>query len=617
MVGADIIAILLLGSPLLGALTTMGLCKKPYISHTVSCSCIGLSAICAVLLLYTVAAEGTVIHINVLQWVDIKGLLVYWSIHIDTLAAIMLIVVTFIALAVHIYSIGYMSCDEHIHKFFVYLSLFSFFMIMLVVSDNLLQLFFGWEGVGLCSYLLIGFWSKRESASTAAMKAFLVNRIGDIALILGIIYTFIAFGSFEFAQIFSKLPIDATTLTIICTLLFIGCMAKSAQVGMHIWLPSAMEGPVPASALIHAATMVTAGVFLLCRLSPLFAYSATTLTIITVVGGITSIFAASIALVQNDIKKIIAYSTCSQIGYMILAIGIGAPTAAMLHLVTHAFFKALLFLSAGNIIYALGGEQDITKMGGIRRKLPFTYSAMLVGSLSMIGIYPLAGFYSKNAIMLTTYSAATPESWHIVYWLGVVITALTAFYSIRLLNHLNKNAVERKVYAPPITMKVPTLLLTIGAISSGYICTTLGMLEPFWKNSSLLSNQQLTAIPFLSILAPIISAIASYILYTRMPWAPERLSVKAGFLYKILVNECYIDKFYNGLFILPAKAIGLKLWHTCDEGLIDGMPRGLASLSQRLASGATYIQSGSVYHYAIIIFTGLLLLLSWTLIGSL
>ena len=430
----QIAAILIVFLPLLSGIINGTFCQRLSKNQAgiISCSAIILSSLLACLVFYHVGIKGNIIHIKIAEWVQIDNIKINWAIYIDQLTAIMFLVVTWVSAVVYIYSLGYIEESETLPRFLSFLSFFTFFMLSLVSADNILQLFFGWEGVGFCSYLLIGFWYYKDSANSASIKAFIVNRIGDFAFILGIIIIIIYSGYADFAGIFSKAQVlseikfniygvELSRLDIICLLLFIGCMGKSAQIGLHIWLPDAMEGPTPVSALIHAATMVTAGVFLVVRCSYLFEYSPIMLQIIASIGAITCLFAASIAITQNDIKKIIAYSTCSQLGYMFLACGVSAYNAAMFHLVTHAFFKALLFLSAGNVIHACH-EQNIFKMGGLKDKMPITYCNFWVGSLAIIGICPLAGFYSKDLILESAYQANSLS----YFVLGIIAAVLTA-----------------------------------------------------------------------------------------------------------------------------------------------------------------------------------------------
>jgi len=458
-------------------------------AQIITCTCLCAAAVISILLFQRVALDGEVIDHTLLHWFDSGTLSVDWALHIDTLTAIMLIVVNGVSSMVHIYSVGYMSHDKSIPRFMAYLSLFTFFMLMLITSANLLQMFFGWEGVGLASYLLINFWYEKVSANNASIKAFLVNRVGDFGFLLGIFGCFLIFGSLEFKVMFPAAAGLASlsfvflghtwpALTTICLLLFIGAMGKSAQLGLHTWLPDAMEGPTPVSALIHAATMVTAGVFMVARLSPLFEYAPGALMVVTIVGALTCITAASIGLTQFDIKRVIAYSTMSQLGYMFFALGVSAYSAAIFHLMTHAFFKALLFLGAGSVIHAMSGEQDMRKMGGLWKKIPFTYAYMWIGSLALAGIgidgiFGMAGFYSKDLIL---ESAIASNTWYgpVAYILGLVAAFMTAFYSWRLILMTFHGAskadhhVQDHVHESPFIMLLPLVPLALGAIFAGW-----------------------------------------------------------------------------------------------------------------------------------------------------
>ena len=454
-------------------------------SEIITSTFISISSILSIIIFYKVLSTGYENNLTIATWLNSGSLNVNWSIKIDTLSSVMLLVVTSISALVHIYSIGYMSHDPHKSRFMAYLSLFTFSMLTLVTSDNFLQLFFGWEGVGLCSYFLIGFWYKKERANSAAIKAFLVNRVGDFGFALGIFLIFYLFGNINYIEVFNQIPtikdykisilgIKFDSITLICILLFIGAMGKSAQIFLHTWLPDAMEGPTPVSALIHAATMVTAGVFLVVRCSPIFEYSQFALSLVTIIGMTTALFAASVALVQNDIKKIIAYSTCSQLGYMFFAAGVGAYNVAIFHLFTHAFFKALLFLGSGSVIHAFRDEQDITNMGGIWRKLPYTYSFMVIGTLALTGFPFLSGYYSKDAIIEFAYLSGNTVG----YWaatVGIFTAVLTSIYSWRLIfktfhgNYKNKNLEINNIHESPLVILIPLFLLSLGAILSGFV----------------------------------------------------------------------------------------------------------------------------------------------------
>ena len=520
----------------------------------------------------------------IFEWISSGNFTANWSINIDPLSSVMLVVVTFVSALVHIYSIGYMSHDPHKPRFMSYLSLFTFSMLALVVSDNFLQLFFGWEGVGLCSYLLIGFWYRKETANNAAIKAFIVNRIGDFGLAIAIFLIFFFFGSINFDEVFQATSqkvekniiffgFELNLITLICIFLFIGAMGKSAQFLLHTWLPDAMEGPTPVSALIHAATMVTAGVFLVVRCSPMFEYSQVALNLVTVVGLITAIFAASVALVQNDIKKIVAYSTCSQLGYMFFAAGLGAYHVAMFHLFTHAFFKALLFLGAGSVIHAFKDEQDIRKMGGVRKKLPYTYIFMLLGTLALTGFPFLSGFYSKDAIIEFAYLNNTSLG-NYAASIGIFTAFFTSIYSWRLFFKTfhgpfnNKKISLNDTHESPLVMLIPLVFLGIGAIFSGFLFknTFIGHhSNDFWQTSIFFLNEvKHDAIPIWFLLTtPILVLISipiSIYLYIVNPKILENFKNTNLPLYNFLLNKWYIDELYERVLVNPAKKIGSFFW---------------------------------------------------------
>ena len=551
----------------------------------------------------------------------------------------MLVVVTFVSALVHIYSIGYMSHDPHKPRFMSYLSLFTFSMLALVVSDNFLQLFFGWEGVGLCSYLLIGFWYKKESANNAAIKAFVVNRVGDFGLAIGIFLIFFYFGSINFNEVFQTAPqlIDkkisifgneSSLITFICLFLFIGAMGKSAQFLLHTWLPDAMEGPTPVSALIHAATMVTAGVFLVVRCSPLFEYSQTALNVVTVVGMITAIFAASVALVQNDIKKIVAYSTCSQLGYMFFAAGVGAYHVAIFHLFTHAFFKALLFLGSGSVIHAFKNEQDIRNMGGVRKKLPYTYILMLIGTLALTGFPFLSGFYSKDAIIEFSYFKNSVLGNYAVF-IGIFTAFLTSIYSWRLFfktfhgSYNNKDIPITETHESPMVMIIPLFLLGVGALFSGIIFkeTFIGHYsDDFWQTSIFFLNEiKHDHIPlWLLIVTPTLVIIAIpisfYYFIINIKILEEFKNTNLP-LYYFLLHKWYIDELYETIFIKPIKKIGSFFWKKGDQGIIDRFgPDGISKMIKMLSNKAGQFQTGYIYDYAFVMLIGLSILLTYLIL---
>ena len=602
------------------------------------------SAVLSVYLFWTVGLGDAPFTAPLFTWVESGGFLAEWSLRIDQLTVVMLVVVTGVSSLVHWYSIGYMHGDPGIPRFFAYLSLFTFAMLMLVTADNFLQMFFGWEGVGLCSYLLIGFWYDRPSANAAAIKAFVVNRVGDFGFALGIVGIFFVFGSIDFDTVFAATPgmvgtsIEFLggrfdTLTVLTVLLFIGAMGKSAQLGLHTWLPDAMEGPTPVSALIHAATMVTAGVFMVARLSPIFEYADFTLALITVVGAVTAIVAASIGLVQNDIKRVIAYSTCSQLGYMFFAIGVSAYPVAIFHLFTHAFFKALLFLGAGSVIHAMSNEQDMRKMGGLWRKIPLTYALMWIGSLALAGAPLFAGYYSKDAILEVAWGANSGVG-DLAFLLGILAAAFTAFYSWRLMFmtfHGTSRApaeVQAHVHESPPIMTVPLIILALGAVFAGMLTAGLFFGEDthFWGESLLVleHHQAIEAAhhaPFWVKASPtavgLVGVLIAWWMYIRRPAAPARLAAGNGPLYRLLLNKWYFDEIYDAVFVRPAQRLGTLFWLGGDGRIIDGYgPNGVAARVVDLARRATQLQTGYVYHYAFAMLIGLVAVVSWVLLWA-
>ena len=569
-------------------------------------------------------------------WIDAGGFHVDWALRYDALSAVMVAMVTTVATLIHIYSVGYMSHDATRWRFFSYLSLFSFAMLMLVTGDNLLQLFFGWEGVGLASYLLIGYWYDRPSACAAAIKAFIVNRIGDLGFALGIVLVFWTFGSVDFSAIFAAVgqhQNDSFILfgtsfrayEVIGILLFIGAMGKSAQLGLHVWLPDAMEGPTPVSALIHAATMVTAGVFLMARFSPVMEYAPGALACVTVVGASTALFAATIGCVQNDIKRVIAYSTCSQLGYMFVAAGVGAYQASIFHLLTHAFFKALLFLAAGSVIHAMSDEQDIRRMGGIWKKIPLTYVVFWVGSLALAGIFPFAGYYSKDAILEAAWAAGTGVGAY-GFWCGVIAAFLTAFYSWRLIIltfHGRPRAdatTMAHVHESPLVMTLPLVVLAAGALGAG-LAFHDQLIGPewrqFWGRSIEIApgNHVLAAVeavPNWVELAPTLVGITGILLawlfYVGTPAVPGRLARMFGPVYRLLLNKWYVDEIYDALLVRPSLRLARVAWQVGDVILIDGMPNGLAALTAGGSARAVKLQTGSIAVYAFAMLIGVVVL---------
>ncbi len=609
-----------------------------------TCAGVTTSAILSAIIFYRVIVGEQSYNIELLPWLNSGDLSIKWALRVDSLTAVMLVVVNSVSALVHIYSIGYMSHDAHRPRFMAYLSLFTFFMLMLVTSDNFLQLFLGWEGVGLCSYLLIGFWYHKESANAAAMKAFIVNRVGDFGFALGIFAIFFIFDSIQFDEVFNMagvfsdryidfLGFKIHALTLICILLFIGAMGKSAQFGLHTWLPDAMEGPTPVSALIHAATMVTAGVFMVARCSPLFELSETALALVTVVGAITCLFAATIAITQNDIKRVIAYSTCSQLGYMFFACGVSAYAAGVFHLMTHGFFKALLFLGAGSVIHAMSNEQDMRNMGGIWRKIPFTYAMMIIGTLAITGVPLLSGYYSKDMILESAWAAGHNGNTYgeFAFWMGIAAATLTAFYSWRLIfltfhgRCRASGEVQSHIHESPKVITIPLFILAIGTVFAGFTASHyFGIVDSdlaFWNNSIVMRGEEnvLEAahhVPQWVKLAPLgvglFGLFAAWLLYMVSPKAPARIADAFSSLYKFLLNKWYIDELYDWLFVRPAKALGNFFWKFFDVGVIDRFgPNGFAALSQRVGGVFSKLQSGYVYHYAFVMLIGLVGLVGW------
>jgi NADH-quinone oxidoreductase subunit L len=583
-------------------------------------------------------------HWAIFSWMTSGDLKVDWALRIDTLTVVMLVVVTTISSFVHLYSIGYMADDPFRPRFFAYLSLFTFAMLMLVTADNLVQLFFGWEGVGLMSYLLIGFWYQKPEANAAAIKAFVVNRIGDFGFSLGIFAVFLMTGAVDFDTVFAQAPAltgktihflswDVDALTLICLLLFMGAMGKSAQFLLHTWLPDAMEGPTPVSALIHAATMVTAGVFMVARLSPLFELAPNAQTFVTFIGATTAFFAATIGLVQNDIKRIIAYSTCSQLGYMFVAMGTGAYSVGMFHLFTHAFFKALLFLGSGSVILAMHHEQDIRHMGGLKDKIPFTYWTMVIGTLALTGFPLTAGYFSKDAIIEAAYVSTNPMALY-AFGMTVIAAALTAFYSWRLIfltfhgsphdRHHYEEARES-----PMVMLIPLGFLAVGSIFAGYPFKELfvghGVAEffrdslKFGPNNHILEDMH--HIPYLASIAPTVMMAIGFVIawefYIRRPELPVELARQQEPLYKFLLNKWYFDELYDFLVVRPTLWLGRVLWKYGDGWMIDGLgPDGISARVLDVTRGVVRLQTGYLYHYAFAMLIGVAALITWFMFGG-
>ncbi|KWV55655.1 MULTISPECIES: NADH-quinone oxidoreductase subunit L [Rhizobium] len=654
--------------PLIGAIIAglFGRAIGAKASEYVTC---GLMIIAAVLSWYVFVTigmghhEGGPIKVEVLRWIQSGGIDVSWSLRVDTLTSVMLIVVNTVSTLVHVYSIGYMHHDPHRPRFFAYLSLFTFAMLMLVTADNLAQMFFGWEGVGLASYLLIGFWFKKPSANAAAIKAFVVNRVGDFGFILGIASLFVLFGAINLDTIFANaasfapseaggeggevvlnlfgMHLDkAHALTGACLLLFMGAMGKSAQFLLHTWLPDAMEGPTPVSALIHAATMVTAGVFLVARMSPLFELSPDALVFVTTIGAITAFFAATVGLVQNDIKRVIAYSTCSQLGYMFVALGVGAYGAAIFHLFTHAFFKALLFLGAGSVIHAVDGEQDMRYMGGLRKHIPVTFWMMTIGTLALTGVgipftpFGFAGFFSKDVIIEAAYASHSPVA-GFAFTLLVIAALFTSFYSWRLafLTFFGQprasHEVMHHVHESPQVMLVPLYILAAGAVLAGVLFEGRFYGEEyaeFWKGALFTSAhnellEEFHHVPAWVGLSPFIAMLVGFVtawyMYIKSPSTPRVLAQQHRVLYQFLLNKWYFDELYDFLFVRSAKALGRFLWKKGDVGVIDAYgPDGVAARVVDVTNRVVRLQTGYLYHYAFAMLIGVAALVTWMMLGS-
>ena len=642
-------------------------------SEIVTTSLLMVSAVLSWVAFFNVGFGSGATRVQVATWLASGDLRVDWAFRIDTLTVVMLVVVNTVSSLVHLYSIGYMHEDEHRPRFFAYLSLFTFAMLMLVTADNLVQMFFGWEGVGLASYLLIGFWYKKPSANAAAMKAFIVNRVGDFGFALGIFLVFVLFGSVSFDAIFPRagelttqtfrfIGYEWNALTLTCLLLFMGAMGKSAQFLLHTWLPDAMEGPTPVSALIHAATMVTAGVFMVARLSPVFEFAPVALTVVIVVGATTAFFAATVGLVQNDIKRVIAYSTCSQLGYMFVALGVGAYSAGIFHLFTHAFFKALLFLGAGSVIHAMHHEQDMRNMGGLRKHIPLTAAAMTIGTLALTGFPLLAGYFSKDAIIESAYASVAHTGFAASYAFVLLVAAacMTSFYSWRLYfmtfegkprwgghgheaqapghdghapaEHAHAgdaHADHVHAHAPhesPLTMLVPLAVLALGAVFAGLAFKGVFIgdgYEGFWK-AALFTGKDNHILhemhevpkwviwsPFVAMLIGFALALYMYVLRTDIP---GKLAAANPVLYRFLLNKWYFDEIYDFLIVKPSMWLGRMLWKKGDGLVIDGMgPDGISARVVDVTNRVVRLQTGYLYHYAFTMLVGVAGLVTWYL----
>lgn len=643
-------------------------------SEIVTTTLLLLSAVLSWIALFQVGFGSGTTRVQVATWLASADLRVDWAFRIDTLTAVMLVVVNTVSSLVHLYSIGYMHEDPSRPRFFAYLSLFTFAMLMLVTADNLVQMFFGWEGVGLASYLLIGFWYQKPSANAAAIKAFVVNRVGDFGFLLGIFLVFVLTGSVAFDSIFPQiagltersfrfLGYDWNALTLTALLLFMGAMGKSAQFLLHTWLPDAMEGPTPVSALIHAATMVTAGVFMVARLSPIFEYAPVALTVVVVIGATTAFFAATVGLVQNDIKRVIAYSTCSQLGYMFVALGVGAYSAGIFHLFTHAFFKALLFLGAGSVIHAMHHEQDMRNMGGLRKHIPFTAAAMTIGTLALTGFPFFAGYFSKDAIIESAYASVPHGGFASSYAFVLLVVAalMTSFYSWRLYfmtfegaprwgghghddhahghghdDHAHAahghddhgHGHDHKPHESPLVMLIPLAVLSLGAVAAGFAFKEAFIghdYEHFWKAALFTGKDNhilhaMHEVPKWVVWSPFFAMLIGFLLalymYVLRPDVPGKLAAANPVLYKFLLNKWYFDEIYDFLFVKPAMWLGRFLWKKGDGAVIDGLgPDGVSARVVDVTNRVVRLQTGYVYHYAFAMLIGVAGLVTWYLMA--
>ncbi len=604
-------------------------------SHIVTIAAVALSFAMSLVAFKHVVLEGNVDNVSIYQWMVTGGLSLEVGFLVDSLTAIMMAVVTFVSLMVHIYTIGYMHDDPGYQRFFAYISLFTFSMLMLVMSNNFLQLFFGWEAVGLVSYLLIGFWFKRPTAIFANLKAFLVNRIGDFGFLLGIAAILMYMGSLDYVEVFTAAPgVAGGAMTLICILLFVGAMGKSAQAPLHVWLPDSMEGPTPISALIHAATMVTAGIFMVARMSPLFELSETALTMVILVGAFTAFFMGLLGIVQNDIKRVVAYSTLSQLGYMTVALGASAYAAGIFHLVTHAFFKALLFLAAGSVIIAMHHEQDIRKMGGLRRYMPITYWTALVGSLALIGFPGFAGFFSKDAIIEAVYASTLPGA-GIAYWAVLLGVFVTAFYSFRMFflvfhgeGRMDHHTREH-LHETPWVVTGPLVMLAIPSVLAGAYWVGPMLFGDFFAGSIAVLPQHdvlaalgegytgvggfivhgLQAPALYLALAGVASA---WFVYLKRPAIADAVATRFGWLHRFMLNKYGFDDFNEKVIAPATRWAGRALFKGGDQTVIDAwIINGSANAVGRFASRIRRVQTGFLYHYAFTMIIGLCLLVGW------
>ncbi len=610
-------------------------------AHWPSTLAVAGSLVVTVMVLLDVMS-GRTLNEDLYVWIVSGNFKVSVGFMIDQLTAVMLVVVTSVSFLVHVYSIGYMQDDPGYYRFYAYLSLFTFSMLMLVTANNFLQLYFGWEAVGLCSYLLIGFWYEKKSASDAGKKAFIVNRFGDFGFGLGVIMVFLTFGTLDYVSVFNGaggvaaqtvniLGADVNLITLIALLLFCGAVGKSAQVPLHVWLPDAMEGPTPVSALIHAATMVTAGVFMVARLNPIFSLSPVAMDVVAVVGAVTALFAATIALVQNDIKRVIAYSTISQLGYMFIACGVGAFGAGIFHLYTHAFFKALLFLCAGSVMHAMGGEVDMQKMGGLKRYMPLTYWTMLIASLSISGIPPLAGFFSKDEILWVAFNGGGVG--RAVWAIGTLAAVLTAFYSFRLIYltfHGEFRGTEEQrhhLHESPAVMTVPLAVLCVGAVAAGWIGIPpiissvfgvedanwfAGFLKPVVGHPEIEAPHSTEALVMgFSVAVAAVGIAVAWVFYIKNREIPAVLARRCGILYRLLFNKYYVDEIYSATVVRPAMLIARYVLVGLSDGvIIEGVVNGVPALINRFGARLRRLQSGLLQSYAAVMALGLVLLMA-------
>ncbi|MBF8276316.1 MAG: nuoL 1 [Candidatus Brocadiaceae bacterium] len=630
--------------PLIGTAIN-GLIGKKLRKETVgyiACGAIGMSFFVAILVFFgllQLPPESRVFEKQLFNWIESGSFKAAAGLQVDPLSSLMILIITGVGFLIHIYSIGYMHHDKGYHRYFCYLNLFTFSMLLLVLGNNFLLMFIGWEAVGLCSYLLIGFWFEKKSASDAAKKAFIVNRVGDFGFALGIMLIFITFDTIDFTGVFhaasqGNIAVGSFTVTIITLLLFMGATGKSAQIPLYTWLPDAMEGPTPVSALIHAATMVTAGVYMIARCNVLFMLSPFTMTVVACIGAATALFAASIGLVQNDIKRVLAYSTVSQLGYMFLACGVGAFTAGVFHLMTHAFFKALLFLGSGSVIHALSGEQDMRKMGGLKKHIPITYRTFLVGTVAIAGIPPFAGFFSKDEILLEAFVRG-----NFIYWaVGALAALFTAFYMFRLLimtfhgkSRVDHHAMEH-LHESPKNMTVPLKILAVLALLGGFLgipgaSAINGFLSPVFGEHGHVETHGAEAcgshaacLPYLMMVISTGIAIAgiylAYLMYIKSPELPKKLAERFSLIYKLLLNKYYIDEIYDALFVNPIKKISLLLWKRVDAQLIDGTVNGVAGFVRGFGSVLRLSQTGYVRNYAFYIVAGCIFIIVFVVFGK-